>query len=348
MSKEKLFTENCEGTMNPYQNSSFSNNKENIVENSEEKKDENEENTKEELTENVELYVSNFNKYTKDDEIKEFLSRWGKLEKLDIYHEGKFVKFALVLFTSLEITKITVLESGKYSLNGRRIYFKVNKKKEEKNCWFCLKSPNADKSLIVFIGKKYYVALDKGPILERHLLIIPIEHNYSLFDENDEELNNLKEIIRKIFFNNYQESCLFFERFMKIRGNFMHGFLQCIPLNIDKLDFYINNLENSLNYSGFEFYKFKEEEKQKLSFFRKKNEFYLLFQIFDKDFKKITYLHLFNDEKNNKQISQSFGREIACKTVDVKRVNWKECVFENEKQQKILLEIQNHFKKFFN
>jgi len=44
------------------------------------------------------------------------------------------------------------------------------------NCWFCLSNPKADTHLVVSIGEECYLAVDKGAITDKHILILPVEH----------------------------------------------------------------------------------------------------------------------------------------------------------------------------
>lgn len=44
------------------------------------------------------------------------------------------------------------------------------------NCWFCLSNPKADTHLVVSIGEECYLAVDKGAITDKHVLILPVEH----------------------------------------------------------------------------------------------------------------------------------------------------------------------------
>jgi len=50
------------------------------------------------------------------------------------------------------------------------------------NCWFCLSSPDVDKSLIVAVGKYCYLALAKGGLVSHHYMILPIHHYQTSLD----------------------------------------------------------------------------------------------------------------------------------------------------------------------
>uniref|UniRef100_A0A7E5A247 CwfJ_C_1 domain-containing protein n=1 Tax=Panagrellus redivivus TaxID=6233 RepID=A0A7E5A247_PANRE len=48
------------------------------------------------------------------------------------------------------------------------------------NCWFCLSNANAEKHLIVSVGKKAYAAMPKGPLTEDHVMVLSIQHVQSM------------------------------------------------------------------------------------------------------------------------------------------------------------------------
>lgn len=83
------------------------------------------------------------------------------------------------------------------------------------SCWFCLASPNVDKTLIVSIGDYSYLALAKGGLTEHHLMILPIEHIRSTVEIEDEairqEIDKFKSALTE-FFQKHQMVAVFFER----------------------------------------------------------------------------------------------------------------------------------------
>lgn len=57
-----------------------------------------------------------------------------------------------------------------------------NPNKPVDGCWFCLGSSASDKSLVASVGSECYIALDKGPISDDHVLIIPTSHQSSTLE----------------------------------------------------------------------------------------------------------------------------------------------------------------------
>ena len=89
---------------------------------------------------------------------------------------------------------------------------------EQQNCWFCLASPDVDKSLIVSIGDHSYLALAKGGLTDDHMMILPIEHIRSTVEikNNDlrEEIEKFKQALKK-FYQQKSTIPIFFERNFK-------------------------------------------------------------------------------------------------------------------------------------
>lgn len=76
------------------------------------------------------------------------------------------------------------------------------------DCWFCLGNPKVDKSLIFFIEGEIYLSLDKGPVTERHIQILPIQHfggSGMMTINASEELKKVKENVTRMFFEEYQQ-----------------------------------------------------------------------------------------------------------------------------------------------
>ncbi|QCD80291.1 hypothetical protein DEO72_LG2g612 [Vigna unguiculata] len=102
-----------------------------------------------------------------------------------------------------------------------------------KECWFCLSSPNVETHLIVSIGENYYLALAKGPLVEDHALIIPVEHmpsTLSMSSESEIELSRFQNSLKN--YCRLQEKEVIFFEWVSIRGT--HANLQAIPIPSSK------------------------------------------------------------------------------------------------------------------
>jgi hypothetical protein len=79
--------------------------------------------------------------------------------------------------------------------------------------------------LIISIGENYYLALAKGPLVEDHVLIIPVEHmpnTLFLSSESDAELLRFQSSLKR-YFKSQEKEVIFFE-WASIRGT--HANLQ--------------------------------------------------------------------------------------------------------------------------
>lgn len=102
-----------------------------------------------------------------------------------------------------------------------------------RECWFCLSSPSVESHLIISIGENSYLALAKGPLVEDHVLIIPVEHmpnTLALSSESDVELLKFQNSLKK-YCKNQEKEVIFFE-WASIRGT--HANLQAIPIPSSK------------------------------------------------------------------------------------------------------------------
>ena len=97
-------------------------------------------------------------------------------------------------------------------------YSKKQLKVDLDNCWFCLASPNVDKTLIVSVGEYSYLALAKGGLTNDHMLILPIEHIRSTIEIEEEslktEINKFKSALCKLY-KKRDMVPIFFERNFK-------------------------------------------------------------------------------------------------------------------------------------
>lgn len=101
-------------------------------------------------------------------------------------------------------------------------------------CWFCLKSPDVEKHLIVSVSNETYVALAKGGLVDDHLLIVAVEHVQSIGDMSDagrRECARYKQSIAS-YFRSQEREPLFFERFVVFK-NEVHMHIQAVPLPRD-------------------------------------------------------------------------------------------------------------------
>eukprot|EP00124_Ichthyophonus_hoferi_P000769 Ihof_evm11s31 gene=Ihof_evmTU11s31 len=95
-------------------------------------------------------------------------------------------------------------------------------------CWFCLSSPQVEKHLVVTVGTEIYMALAKGPLVENHILLLPINHLPSSRDLSASALAELERYKGALvsFYASQGQACVFFERNIASR----HMQIQVIPV----------------------------------------------------------------------------------------------------------------------
>ncbi|XP_050520201.1 CWF19-like protein 1 isoform X2 [Daktulosphaira vitifoliae] len=106
------------------------------------------------------------------------------------------------------------------------------------SCWFCLSSKNITKHMIISIGETVYIAAAKGPLVEDHILLIPIEHCKSLAEAPssvETEINLLKSSLNQ-YFKSKNQSVVYFERSIMSA----HFQIQVVPIPNNVVE----NLEN--------------------------------------------------------------------------------------------------------
>ena len=117
-------------------------------------------------------------------------------------------------------------------LMGRKLFIEpaMSRRKDAApvdGCWFCLSNPNADIQLVVSVGQESYVVLDKGPINDTHVLILPIEHHACSIDLPPSTLREIARYTSALssYFASIGKVMVGFERFMRLKksgGNHLH------------------------------------------------------------------------------------------------------------------------------
>ncbi|PIN01873.1 hypothetical protein CDL12_25616 [Handroanthus impetiginosus] len=128
--------------------------------------------------------------------------------------------------------KHSLQEESKGS-SSRRSGSGTGSSNRSRECWFCLSSPSVESHLITSIGEYCYCTLAKGPLVEDHVLIIPVEHlpnTLSLAPECEEDLSRLRSSLQA-YFKRQGKEAVFFEWVSK-RGT--HANLQVVPIPSSK------------------------------------------------------------------------------------------------------------------
>ncbi|XP_050424334.1 CWF19-like protein 1 [Adelges cooleyi] len=212
---------------------------------------------------------------------------------------------------------------------------------DAQSCWFCLSSKNVSKHMIISIGNSVYIAAAKGPLVENHILLIPIEHIKSLANvpsATETEINLLKSSINQ-YFESINQAVVYFERSIMSA----HFQLQVVPVSIGVVD----RLESAFK-NKFEDHNLNLVELPPAA---------SLQQIAKKSNGQYFYLELPNGKRfyhcAAKKTDQRFPIQIArevlasSKILNVKdRIDWKKCEQTENEEANGVIKFRNSFAQF--
>ncbi|KAK3025764.1 hypothetical protein RJ639_041920 [Escallonia herrerae] len=214
---------------------------------------------------------------------------------------------------------------------------------KSKECWFCLSSPNVESHLITSIGEHCYCALAKGPLVQDHVLILPVEHlpnTLSSPPECEVELVRFQDSL-KVYFKNQGKEVVFFE-WVSVRGT--HANLQAIPIPSSRASVVQDIFNLAAEKLGFKFMALKRgnsSEARKsllLDFERKCNLFYV-------ELPGGTILSLTVGE--NEKFPVQFGREVLAGLLNMAdRADWRNCKLSKEEEIKMAERFKIRFEEY--
>ncbi|CAI9100589.1 OLC1v1037718C1 [Oldenlandia corymbosa var. corymbosa] len=207
-----------------------------------------------------------------------------------------------------------------------------------KECWFCLSSPNVESHLITSIGELYYCALAKGPLVEDHVLIIPVEHvanTLSTADEYETELHRLQNSL-KAYFKTQGKEVVFFEWVFK-RGT--HANLQVVPVPSTRASSIRDIFHLAAKKLGFKFNTIEGGRRLLRALFDRSSS---LFYVELPDGVILTHVV----EENEKFPSQ-FGREVMAGLLNMAdRADWKNCKLSKEEETTMAESFKKKFEPY--
>ncbi|CAI0387273.1 unnamed protein product [Linum tenue] len=215
----------------------------------------------------------------------------------------------------------------------------VNRSKE---CWFCLSSPNVESHLIISVGENYYCALAKGPLVEDHVLVIPIEHlpnTFTLSQEFESELVRLRDSLQ-LYFRNRQKEAVLFEWVSK---RVSHANLQVVPVPSSRAAAVPDIFNMAAKRMGFKLVSKKFDnilDRRKwlrTQFDENSNFFYA-------EVPDGTILTLSVDE--NEKFPAQFGREVLAGLLNMPdRADWRNCSLSKEEETSAVEKFKEGFKE---
>lgn len=293
--------------------------------------------------------------------LKEFLSKWGKVQSLSFILDPitkKFKGYAFATLENPEQHKNAVASSSKYEIFGRKIilnYRMVRTLNDDSNesCWFCFNNPNIESHLIFSEGKYSYIALAKGPLSFHHFLIIPKKHIGSTLSLDNDTLLEIEQQVEYLieFLQRVNEDYIMYERYIKLpheSASHMHIQMIGIPQKhsfdlFDQFDRYCHKRK----------IEFKEEKLSKISDLRKVMEgvnmkyFYIEFYGL-KSANGNAKHHFIHFIKDDEMFPLNFGREYVCNVLgEEDKANWKNCLNEKEEEISIMKKLKDEIKGTF-
>lgn len=206
---------------------------------------------------------------------------------------------------------------------------------DQEKCWFCLSSKDVEKHLIISIGENFYLALAKGPLNSKHVLILSVTHvpaTSKLTTDDWAELEKFKTALRA-YYASQEQVVVFYER------NYKSSHLQINAIPVPK----------------------SIEWQIKLTFDDKAEEFNLPFETVPKlteptelPEKGPYFLAELPDESTliNKQMKNfplHYGRDVMCSENLLNcedKVEWKECLLSREEEIEAVKNFRETYKKF--
>ncbi|CAL2274692.1 unnamed protein product [Prunus armeniaca] len=210
-------------------------------------------------------------------------------------------------------------------------------------CWFCLSSPKVESHLIISIGEHYYCALAKGPLVEDHVLLIPIGHSpntLSLPVECEIELGKFQDALKQ-YYKKQGKDVVFFEWASK---RTTHANLQAVPVPSAKSA----AVQNIFNLAAEKLsFKFETMKSGNNSDGRK-----MLRTQFDRNF-SFFYVQLpdgtilSHSIEENERFLPQFGREVIAGLLNkADRADWRNCTDSKEEEAKMAGDFKSGFEEF--
>uniref|UniRef100_H2SMS2 CWF19-like protein 1 n=1 Tax=Takifugu rubripes TaxID=31033 RepID=H2SMS2_TAKRU len=244
-----------------------------------------------------------------------------------------------------DVTENPFARSAKDDTNRQKTSFSLaaEEVREERSqpsgpCWFCLASPQVEKHLVISIGTHCYLAMAKGGLTPRHVLILPIGHYQSVVDLSSEvvqEMEKYKSAL-KSFYKSRGERCILFERNYKSQ----HLQLQVVPVPLDLCT--------------------TEDIKEAFMVQAQEQQMELMEIPQHTDLKQIAppgtpyfFVELDSEEKLYYRIQRhfplQFGREVLASEAILNiptRADWKECKQSREEEEECCKELRNEFQPY--
>ena len=212
-------------------------------------------------------------------------------------------------------------------------------KKKDSSCWFCLKSPNVEKHLVISIGSTMYLALAKGALRNDHVMIVPTNHikcQQFLEVNQQQDVEAFKKALRTMNRTSKKCTTVFFERSLSTS----HMQIQCISVS----RYSVNDIKDV-------FYTFSEKYSLEVQEVPAEEDWkevvppgsdYFLAEFENED--KLVFLC-----SQKVRFPLQFGREVLASEELLnmpRRVSWKECKISKEQEIHDVGKFRKEFEEF--
>ncbi|XP_071698443.1 zinc finger CCCH domain-containing protein 64 [Rutidosis leptorrhynchoides] len=212
-----------------------------------------------------------------------------------------------------------------------------------KECWFCLSSPNVESHLITSVGENCYCAIAKGPLVQDHVLLLPIEHLPNTLvtpPECETELVKFQNSL-KVYFKSQKKEVIFFEWvFIKTT----HANLQAIPVPINRASAVKDIFNLAAEKLGFKFTVSKSDNSSegrrllRSQFDPKSSLFYVQLP------GDIILSHAVGE---NEKFPVQFGREVLAGLLNMAdRADWRNCKLSKDEEIKMVERFKSSFEEY--
>ncbi|EFJ14443.1 hypothetical protein SELMODRAFT_445909 [Selaginella moellendorffii] len=218
--------------------------------------------------------------------------------------------------------------------------FSHSLERKQQECWFCLASPNVETHLVASVGDHCYVALAKGPLMDKHMLIVPIEHTPSavcVSREVEKELEMYKDSLRK-FFESQGSSIIIFERYINIRAG-THAHVQVVPVSSSAAASCREAFDAAASELGFSFIIMRRSQSNDLRRLLDRVNYFVV-ELPD----GTTLAH---PCAAGEKMPMQFGREVLAGLLGTpEKTDWKACKLTKDEETKLVEDFKQQFQAF--
>ncbi|GAB5363858.1 hypothetical protein AAMO2058_000919400 [Amorphochlora amoebiformis] len=209
------------------------------------------------------------------------------------------------------------------------------------DCWFCLASPKVEEHLIVSVGNECYVAMAKGPLVDDHLLILPVGHVSTpggLSKEQVSEIKVYEEAMQK-YFSSKGNEMLLWERHLPSKF-VSHVHFQTLPVAKRYVKVALEGLIERAKTLGLEF---KTMPKGQMASQVVGNQYFIRFRFGNGG---DTYIATVDPSADLRPLFPLVRRAVAEAIGQPGKSNWKACLTNKQHETDMVNRVKAKFEKF--